>query len=98
MSKVGYGRIKGYKKSGAMLYIPERLFKDPKFPFKDGSILKITIGDSSSMSLTEPKWWELLNWSKMRKGFERLPAITQEEIRKAGLAPTERKRKRNKQP
>jgi len=84
MAKRGFGRIGFYKKSGARLYIPERVLKDENFPFKDGDIVKIEVGNES-LQVRPVEWWEMLDWKTMPEAFEKLPAEVKEKIKKAGL-------------
>lgn len=85
MAKRGFGRIGYFKKSGARLYIPEKVLKDTNFPFKDGDLVKIEIGNDS-LKVESTEWWEMLDWRTTPEAFERLPAEIKEKIRKAGLA------------
>jgi len=86
MVRHGFAKIKFYKKSGAMLYIPEDIRSDSSFPFEDGEIVKITIGNDSLL-LEKPEWWEMLDWKNLRDAYSKLPEETREKIQKAGLAP-----------
>jgi hypothetical protein len=56
-----------------MLYIPEDIKSDSTFPFEDGEIVKIAIGNDS-LSLKKPEWWEMLDWKNMRDAYGKLPA------------------------
>ena len=71
MSRKSFGRITFFKKSGARLYIPARIVDDSSFPFQDGEIVKIEIGNSS-LKLEAVEWWEMLNWKTMPETFEKL--------------------------
>lgn len=82
--KKGFGRLTFFKKSGARLYIPERIISDSNFPFKDGEIVKIEIGNSS-LNLKSVEWWEMLDWKTMPETFEKLPEETKRKIKIAGL-------------
>jgi len=84
MAKRGFGRIGYFKKSGARLYIPEKVLKDDNFPFKDGDLVKIELGNDS-LKVGPTEWWEMLDWSTTPEAFERLPAEIKQKIRKAGL-------------
>lgn len=84
MVKRGFGRISFYKKSGARLYIPEKVLKDSEFPFKDGEIVKIEVGNESVM-VRSVEWWEMLDWETMPEAFEKLPAEIKEKVKQAGL-------------
>ena len=80
-------RVKFYKKSGARLYLPEDLVRDPSFPFKDDDLVKIEMR-KNSLTISRPEWWELLNWSEMREAYVRLPAEIRANIAERGLAPS----------
>lgn len=86
LTKVGFAKIKFFKKSGARLYLPEKIIGDKEFPFEDEDLVKISIGNDS-LHLVTPKWWELLDWNTMTDAFLRLPNNIREEIKEAGLAP-----------
>lgn len=79
-------RIRFYKKSGARLYLPERLVRDARFPFKDEDLVKIEIGNDS-LIIEKPEWWEMLNWNEMRSAFKVLPNEIKQKILEQGLAP-----------
>jgi len=87
MTKTIISRIKYYKKSGARLYIPAKLLKDPDFPFVDDDIVKIKLGNPGVI-LIKPEWWEMLDWGKMKDAFAKLPEDIKEKIRQEGLEPT----------
>ncbi|MFQ6075254.1 MAG: hypothetical protein ACE5Z5_03835 [Candidatus Bathyarchaeia archaeon] len=74
------GRIRRYAKSGARLYIPQSVLDDPRFPFKDGEVVKIEFG-SDSLVLRSVEWWEMLDWETMPRVFEKLPEEIKEKIR-----------------
>jgi hypothetical protein len=84
MAKEGFGRLKAYRKSGASVYIPERVYEDGAFPFKNDELLKIQI-DRESIRCTRPEWWELIDWKKLHAAFDKLPPDVQNKIRQAGL-------------
>jgi len=86
MVKNGFAKIKFFEKSGARLYIPEDVKSDSNFPFEDGEIVKITIGNDS-LSLEKPEWWEMLDWKNLKDAYSKLPEDIREKIRKAGLSP-----------
>jgi len=86
MVKFSFAKVKFFQKSGARLYIPEGVRGDSNFPFEDGEIVKITIGNDS-LTLEKPEWWEMLDWKKMRDAYEKLPIAIREKIQSAGLAP-----------
>ena len=86
MTKTVVTRIKYYKKSGARLYIPEAIIKDPNFPFEDDDIVKIEI-KNPIISISRPEWWEMLDWKQMRDTYIMLPETIKKEIQKQGLAP-----------
>ena len=81
MVKKGFGRIRYYHNSGARLYIPEKVISDSQFPFQDGEILKIELGNDS-LILRVVEWHEMLNWETMPKVFEKLPPELKEKIEK----------------
>ena len=83
---IGVTRIKFYKKSGARLYIPAELVRDPRFPFEDGDLVKIEIGNDSIL-VEKPEWWEIIDWDEMPEAYERLPEDIKRKIREKGLAP-----------
>ena len=84
MAKRGFGRISYFKKSGARLYIPEKVLKDANFPFKDGYIVKIEAGNDG-LQVRPVEWWEMLDWKTMPEAFEKLPAEIKEKVKQAGL-------------
>jgi len=86
MVKISFAKIKFFQKSGARLYIPESVKGDSNFPFEDGEIVKITLGNDS-LTLEKPEWWEMLDWKNLKDAYDKLPVEVQEKIRQAGLAP-----------
>ena len=86
MVKTIVSRIKFYKKSGARLYIPESVLKDPEFPFRDDDLVKIEISNPGVL-LIKPEWWEMLDWDNMKNAFAQLPDDIKEKIRLKGLGP-----------
>jgi len=86
MAKYSFARLKFFEKSGARLYVPEKLKGDSSFPFEDGEIVKIEIGNDS-LRLSKPEWWEMLDWRNMEDAYSKLPAEISQKIRQAGLAP-----------
>jgi hypothetical protein len=80
----GFGRIAFFKKSGARLYIPEKIVGNADFPFKDNEIVKIEIGNSC-LELKTVEWWELLDWKTMPAAYEKLPEDIKNKIKNAGL-------------
>jgi hypothetical protein len=84
MPKNSFGRITFFKKSGARLYIPARIIDDSSFPFKDGEIVKIEIGNSS-LKLKAVEWWEMLDWKTMPETYEKLPNEIKQKIESAEL-------------
>jgi len=84
---VAVTRIRFYKKSGARIYIPAIIVKDPNFPFEDEDLVKIEIGNDSII-VERPKWWEMLNWSQLRDAYEMLPEDLKRKIAEKGLAPS----------
>ena len=77
----GVSRIKYYVKSGARLYLPNKLITHDDFPFKDGDLVKIEIGKNDIVVISKPEWWEMLNWDTMPKAYEGLPEDIKEKIR-----------------
>lgn len=77
--KQGFGRIRRYRNSGGRLYIPEKVLSDSQFPFQDGEIVKIEIGNDS-LILRGVEWWEMLDWETMPKVLEKLPQEIKEKI------------------
>jgi len=87
MAREGFGKIRFFSKSGARLYIPQKIIDDSRFPFKDGEVLKVTIGDGS-LCLESVEWWEMLDWKSMPEAYQKLPEEIQTKIRQTNLAPT----------
>ena len=87
MTKTIISRIKYYKKSGARLYIPAKVLKDPDFPFVDDDIVKIELSNPGVM-LIKPEWWEMLDWGRMTNAFSQLPDDIKEKIQQKGLGPS----------
>ncbi len=83
---IATSQIKYFKKSGARLYIPQKIIEDPAFPFEDEAIVKIEIKDKQII-LSSPEWWELLDWNEMKAAYNALPKETQQKIREKNLAP-----------
>lgn len=79
-----FGRITFFKRSGARLYIPAKIIDDYNFPFQDGEIVKIEIGNAS-LKLKTVEWWEMLDWGTMQETYEKLPEETKRKIENAGL-------------
>jgi len=86
MTKYGFVKIKFFEKSGARLYIPENIKSDSSFPFENGDIIKIMIGNDS-LKLEKPEWWEMLDWKNLEDVYNKVPEDVREKIRQAGLAP-----------
>lgn len=84
MARRGFGRIKFFKKSGARLYISEKVIQDSNFPFKDGEIVKLEIGNDT-LKLGPVEWWEMLDWKTMPDAFSKLPDEIKEKIKAAKL-------------
>lgn len=84
VSRRSFGKIRFFKQSGARLYIPEKIISDSNFPFKDGEIVKIEIGNNS-LKLRAVEWWEMLDWKTMPETFEKLPEEIKRKIKNAGL-------------
>jgi len=82
----GVSRIKFFKKSGARLYIPEKVANSQLFPFKDDELVKIQINEGS-LRIERVEWWEMIDWNEMRDAYEVLPEELKRKIEKQGLAP-----------
>lgn len=78
------GKLRFFKKSGARLYIPSKVIRDKAFPFKDGEIVKINIGNAS-LGLKAVEWWEMLDWKTMPDAYAKLPDEVKEKIKQAEL-------------
>ena len=79
-------QIRHYAKSGARLYIPQRLLDHPEFPFMDDETMKVEILDDK-LVLSKPEWWEMLDWNQMPQVWRTLPEEIKVKVREAGLAP-----------
>lgn len=90
MARIGFGRIKHFPRSGARLYIPQKVLGDSVFPFKDGDLVKFEIQPDGSVNLKGVEWWEMIDWSSQPESFNRLPNEVKAKIRRAGLAPEEK--------
>ncbi len=77
---IGVTRFRTFKKSGGRIYIPVSLLLRPDFPFLDDDLIKITIGDGKIV-LTKAKWWEMLDWDKMKDVYEQLPQEIKSKIK-----------------
>ena len=55
------------------------MIQDPEFPFKDDDVVKIEISNPV-MIISHPVWWEMLDWSQMRDGYDLLPQDIKEKI------------------
>ncbi|RLG87901.1 MAG: hypothetical protein DRO18_02470 [Thermoprotei archaeon] len=84
--KYGISRMKFQREGGARLYIPAELVRDPRFPFENGDLVKIEIGNNSIL-VKKPEWWEMIDWNEMPEAYERLPEDIKKKIREKGLAP-----------
>jgi len=84
--KIATTQLKHFEKSGARLYIPQKVIEDPDFPFKDGDVIKIEY-EENNMTLTRPEWWEIIDWNQMKPAFISLPEEIKDKIRALGLAP-----------
>lgn len=87
MAKIAFGRFKRYKNPGAELYIPDRVFKDENFPFKEDEVVKIRI-DGNRLVQEKAEWWELLDWKKLPDAYAKLPGQIKEQIEKARTTET----------
>jgi len=79
-------QIKFFEKSGARLYIPQKIIEDPTFPFEDESVVKIEI-QNNQIILKNPEWWELLDWNEMKTAYQALPDEIKQKIKENDLAP-----------
>jgi len=79
--KVAFGRFKRFRKSGARLYVPDRLYRDADFPFEDGEVVKISIEEDRVVQ-EKAEWWALLDWSKLPDAYSKLPREIREAIEK----------------
>ena len=82
MVKKGFARLRRYRQSGGRLYLPEKLLSDSQFPFEDGEVLEIEIGNDS-LILRRVEWWEMLDWETMPKVFRKLPPEIREKIERS---------------
>lgn len=89
MARIGFGRIRHYLRSGARLYIPQKVLEDSAFPFRDGDLVKFEIRPDGSVNLKGVEWWEMIDWDSQLDSFNRLPDEVKASIRKARLAPKE---------
>jgi len=81
-----FGRVKMFRKSGAYLYLAARLVEDDRFPFKDGEVVKVELdSENKRIVVSTPEWWELLDWDKMPKAYEKLPREIKEAIQRSGV-------------
>ena len=81
----GISRIKFFPKSGARLYIPNRLITHEGFPFEDNELVKIELDENGVLVISRPQWWEMLDWDKMSKAYEGLPEDIKEKIESAKI-------------
>ena len=84
MKRVAVSKIRFFEKSGARLNIPQSVVDDENFPFHDGGLAKIEVNDSS-IKLTRPEWWEMLDWNELRDTYRLLPSEVRDKIRQRGL-------------
>jgi hypothetical protein len=93
MKRPFFGRVKEFAKSGAYLYLPARFVEDREiFPFKDDDIVKLEVvkgeaDEGTKMIVSTPRWYELLDWSKMSDAYEKLPPEIKEKIKQSGIMP-----------
>jgi len=88
LAKEGFGRIKFFQKSGARLYIPQKVIEDSNFPFKDNDIVKIRV-EKNSIILESVEWWEMIDWKTQPEAYAKLPENIKSKIRVMGLNPKE---------
>ena len=81
----GISRIKFFPKSGARLYIPNRLITHEGFPFEDNELVKIELDENGVLVISRPHWWEMLDWDNMSKAYEGLPEDIKEKIESAKI-------------
>jgi len=79
MKRVAVSKIRFFEKSGARLNIPQSVVDDENFPFHDGGLVKIEVNDSS-IKLTRPEWWEMLDWSELKETYRVLPPEVKKKI------------------
>jgi len=84
MALIGKGRFRHYNNPGAMLYIPDRIVSDPRWPFEDGEIVKITI-ENGRVVETRARWYEMLDWEGNPGMYEKLSPEAKEEIKQARI-------------
>jgi hypothetical protein len=82
---MAFGRFKRYKNPGAQLYVPDRVFKDEAFPFKEGEVVKIRI-EGNRVVQEKAEWWELLDWSKLPDAYAKLPSHIRDQIEKSRVS------------
>lgn len=84
MATVGFTRFKGYAKSGAMGYVPEKVYKDNAWPFEEGEVVKVRI-EGDHVIHEKAEWWELLDWNKLpREAYDKLPPDLKAKITREG--------------
>ena len=79
-------QLKHYTKSGARIYITQKLLNEPAFPFHPDEILKITI-QKDQLIIQKPEWWEMIDWNQMPQAWKTLPEEIKQKITEAGQAP-----------
>jgi len=83
----GVSRIRFFKKSGARLYIPEKVAR--QMSFKDDDLVKIQINEGS-LRIERVEWWEMIDWNEMRDAYKVLPEEVKRKIEKQGLIPVKK--------
>jgi len=78
------GRFKHYKKSGAMLYVKNKLAKNGNWPFEAGEMVKITI-ENERVIETRMRWFEMLDWEGNPDMYARLRPEIKEEMKQSGI-------------
>lgn len=84
--KTYYITIRGPRKgeTWATAFIPERMLKASDYPFpRNIAIVRGQIVDKMIV-MSEPAWWELLNWNMMADEFNKLPKWVKKEIIRMG--------------
>lgn len=86
MVMIDKGRFRHYNNPGAMLYIPNRLFNDPKWPFEDGELVKIIIDvENHRVIETRARWYEMLDWRGSPDMYATLKPEIKEQIQQSGI-------------
>lgn len=74
------GRNIAVKKGDTVVYLPKRLTNAENWPFEGTLSIRAEILGEGIL-LTEPEWWELINWKKVvNRTMARAPQKLREEI------------------